>query len=246
MKPIEAALRKRQDKGRYWWELRACAYWDRFDATKIMYQDIAWHPQFSVDSAARLSNNTVYFLPTEDLWAIACLNSPIAWWYSWRAAVHGKDEALRFFTWFLEAFPIPQPTDRQKTAASDVVRQLVEITGTQQETRRTILDWLRVQYEIAKPSLKLQSPTGLDSDGFVAEVAKVRGKKKPLTAAALKALRDEHAHSIEPARKLAAEALKLETQLSNLVNQAYGLTPEEVALLWETAPPRMPIGMPPC
>jgi diketogulonate reductase-like aldo/keto reductase len=41
-----------------------------------------------------------------------------------------------------------------------------------------------------------------------------------------------------------AEALKLENQLSDLVNEAYGLTPDEVALLWQTAPPRMPIPRP--
>jgi hypothetical protein len=27
------------------------------------------------------------------------------------------------------------------------------------------------------------------------------------------------------------------------VNEAYGLTAEEVALLWRTAPPRMPVGV---
>ena len=37
------------------------------------------------------------------------------------------------------------------------------------------------------------------------------------------------------------EALKLERRLAELVNVAYGLTPEEVDLLWRTAPPRMPI-----
>ena len=117
---------------------------------------------------------------------------------------------------------------------------IIEITANQQATRRTILDWLRVEYEIEKPTLKLQSPIDLDSDGFVAEVKKVRGKKKPLTAAGLKALRDEYARSLEPARKLAAEA-KLEHEISDLVNAAYGLTPDEIALMWATAPPRMPI-----
>jgi hypothetical protein len=34
--------------------------------------------------------------------------------------------------------------------------------------------------------------------------------------------------------------LQLERQLSDLVNEAYGLTPDEVALMWQTAPPRMP------
>ena len=62
-----------------------------------------------------------------------------------------------------------------------------------------------------------------------------------MSAAALADLREEYARSIEPARALAAEALALENEVSNLVNAAYGLTPEEIALMWETAPPRMPI-----
>jgi len=38
--------------------------------------------------------------------------------------------------------------------------------------------------------------------------------------------------------------LKLELTLSDLVNQAYGLTTAEIELLWKTAPPRMPIPPP--
>ena len=57
----------------------------------------------------------------------------------------------------------------------------------------------------------------------------------------LKALRDEDTQTLTPARALAAEALTLERQLSDLVNTAYGLTPAEVQLMWDTAPPRMPI-----
>ena len=58
-------------------------------------------------------------------------------------------------------------------------------------------------------------------------------------------MRDEHTRTLEPARALAAETLTLERTLSDLVNQAYGLTPAEIALMWQTAPPRMPIP-PPC
>ncbi|MBD2294914.1 hypothetical protein H6G06_15850 [Anabaena sphaerica FACHB-251] len=42
-------------------------------------------------------------------------------------------------------------------------------------------------------------------------------------------------------QSLKNEALKLEQRLSDLVNQAYQLTPEEIDLMWRTAPPRMPI-----
>jgi hypothetical protein len=104
-----------------------------------------------------------------------------------------------------------------------------------------LLDWLRVEYGIEKPSNKLLAVTDLDSDTWAGEVKRIRGKKLPLTAAGVHALRDEYTRTIEPARALAAETLKLERALSDLVNQAYGLTPEEIDLMWKTAPPRMPI-----
>jgi len=48
---------------------------------------------------------------------------------------------------------------------------------------------------------------------------------------------DDYAPGIQTRK---AEALRLERRLSDLVNQAYGLTPEEIDLMWKTAPPRMP------
>ena len=80
----------------------------------------------------------------------------------------------------------------------------------------------------------------LDSDALVAEIKKLRGKANPLSAAALKALRAEDARTLAPARLLAAEALKLEHQLSDLVNAAYGLTPAEIELMRDTAPLGIP------
>ncbi len=113
-----------------------------------------------------------------------------------------------------------------------------------QTTRRRLLDWLRVEHDVLKPTLKLKALLNLDSDAFVAEVRKVRGKKRPLSSAALANLRAEHTRSIAPMRALATEALRLEHHLSDLVNAAYHLTPDEIALLWQTAPPRMPVGGP--
>ena len=69
---------------------------------------------------------------------------------------------------------------------------------------------------------------------------RIRGKKHPLSSAGLHALRDEYTRTIAPARALAAETLALERTLSDLVNQAYAITPAEIDLMWQTAPPRMP------
>ena len=100
---------------------------------------------------------------------------------------------------------------------------------------------MRGENGIEKPSNKLLALTELDSNSWVSEVKRIGGKKQPLSSAGLDALRDEYSRTIEPARALAAETLTLERTLSDLVNQAYALTPVETALMWQTAAPRMPV-----
>jgi hypothetical protein len=56
----------------------------------------------------------------------------------------------------------------------------------------------------------------------------------------LRDLKGGYVDMAEPVRQARTEAAALERRLSDLVNDAYGLTVEEVDLLWKTAPPRMP------
>lgn len=240
MKPLEESLRKRQDKGRNWWELRSCAYWNEFDRPKIVYQEIQFHPRYALDAAGLYGNNKTFFIPSGDLYLLAVLNSPLIWWHNWRFLPHMKDEALSPVAFLMETLPIAKPTAQTKAEIEQTAHSLIQAARSQQETRRALLDWLRIEHEIEKPSQKLQYPFDLDSDAFVAEAKKARGRKNPLSAAGLRSLRDEYARTIEPAQRLAGEALALEHRLSDLINAAYGLTPDEVALMWATAPPRMP------
>jgi len=71
----------------------------------------------------------------------------------------------------------------------------------------------------------------LDSNTWVSEVKRLRGKKQPLSSADLHALRDEYTRTIEPTRALAAETLTLERTLSDLINRAYNLTSAEIDLM---------------
>lgn len=223
-KPMEDALRKRQDKGRHWWELRSCAYWNEFDRPKTVYQEIQFHPGYALDTAGQCGNNKTFFIASSDSYLLAVLNSPLAWWHNWRYLPHMKDEALSPVGFLMESLPIARPSDSIRGKTQTAVTRVIDITRQQRETRQALFDWLQVEYDIAKPSTKLKSPADLDCDAWVGEVKKVRGKKKPLSAAGLANLREEYARSIEPARALAAEALTLENEISNLVNEAYGLT----------------------
>lgn len=219
-------------------------YWHLLEAPKLIYQDITWRASFCLDTMGTYMNNTVYFLQSSDLWILSVLNSPIGWWYAWRKAQHGKDEALRYFNTFVEEFPIPLPSSEQRESCEQASSRLIELSKGQQDAASSLLDWLKIEHEIPEPSNRLRNPFDLDSDDFIAEIRKVRGRKKPLSLAALRSLRDEHRKTIVPAQALATEARGLEQRISDLVNEAYGLTPDDVRLMWETAPPRMPIKSP--
>ena len=225
-----------------WYELQdPIAFYEEFEKPKIYYQEIQFYPNYAFDKSYMYGNNKTSFIASEDMYLLGVLNSPLLWWYNWRYLPHMKDEALAPMGYLVENIPIVRPTDLIRNQIEAAVKRLVEMTQAQQEIRRECLDWLRVEHALGKPSKKLQMLIGLDSDAFVAEVKKLRGKKNPLSVAALRSLRDEYTRTIEPARIQAAEALNLERQISDLVNEAYGLTPDEVALMWKTAPPRMPI-----
>ena len=225
-----------------WYEIQdPIAFHEEFRRVKIYYQEIQFYPAYALDQEGMFGNNKTSFIPSGDLYLLAVLNSPLMWWHNWRFLPHMKDEALAPVGYLVEQFPIVKPTTAIREAAETTVQRLIDLASRQQQTQRTLLDWLRIEYGIAKPSNKLLAPAGLDSDTWVSEVKRIRGKKQPLSSAGLHALRDEYTRTIEPARALAGETLTLERTLSNLVNQAYGLTPAEIALMWQTAPPRMPI-----
>jgi REP element-mobilizing transposase RayT len=70
----------RTDKGDFWWELRACDYYQAFKKPKIMYQTFQVKPCFVYDEKGLFCNNSMWIIPTESIALLALLNSQMAWW----------------------------------------------------------------------------------------------------------------------------------------------------------------------
>ena len=105
-----------------------------------------------------------------------------------------------------------------------------------------MLDWLRTEFDVETRGQRLEDFGALDADAFVTEVRRRRPwPVGTLTPAALAALRAGYAEQAVPLQQRPVEATALERRRADLVNAAYGLTPEKVALMWSTAPPRMPV-----
>lgn len=245
MKPLEDRLRNRRDKGQYWWELRTCSHYAIFSDPKIVYQEIQYSPSFALDESGHFANNKVFMLPTADAYLLGVLNSPLVWWFNWRFLPHMKDEALSPTAVKMSDLSVAEPpTDIAEQVVSRV-ESLTEIGTRRVEATRTLHDWLWVEFGIEKPGQKLSNPYGIDSATFVAEVKKRRQGTSTVSAAELRRLRAEFESVVVGLQTDELDGLRMEREISDLVNKAYGLTPEQIDLLWKTAPPRMPkVGRP--
>lgn len=71
---------KRSDKGDYWWELRACAYYDEFSLPKLFYQTFQVRPCFIYSDKSVFCNNSMWFITIKDKALLSLLCSNMGWW----------------------------------------------------------------------------------------------------------------------------------------------------------------------
>jgi hypothetical protein len=226
-----------------WFEIQdSVDYWELFTKPKILYQEIQFHPRFALDVEGYFSNNKVFLIPTADLYLLAVLNSPLMWWHNWRYLPHMKDEALTPKGESIALLPVAPPTDEIRSEVEPAVARLIALTGQERQTVAEMLNWLQFEFGIEKPGQKLLDFPALEAKAFVNEVKKQRPRPTGrLGPAALTALQKTFQEYARPVLKIRAEMEQRERQLSDLINQAYQLTPAEIELLWQTAPPRMPV-----
>jgi hypothetical protein len=126
LKRYEDKLKKRSDQGKFWWELRACAYYANFSDPKIIYPDIAKRPEFAYDVTGAYSGNTSYIIPTGELYLLGVLNSSVVEFFYNQISSTIQQGYLRFIAMYMERIPIPDPTPDQRAAIEALVRKLLD------------------------------------------------------------------------------------------------------------------------
>ena len=118
-------LKKRDDQGQFWWELRSCAYYEGFENPKITWGNLATEPKFAFDDTGSYISAPANIIPTNDLSLLAILNSPISrWWISLQAAVRSGG-FLEYKPMYVGEIPIPATTDKEKTPIIERVRTIL-------------------------------------------------------------------------------------------------------------------------
>jgi type I restriction-modification system DNA methylase subunit len=140
LKPYAERAQTRLDKGDYWWELRACDYYDQFEKPKIVYPDIAKESRLAFDTEGMYFANTVYFIPVNDLYLLGLLNSKLIFNYFKRiASVLGDPDKGGRLRWFRQDVmkipirPINLSIPTEKAIHDQVVALVTEMLALQKE-----------------------------------------------------------------------------------------------------------------
>ncbi|MEZ4621092.1 MAG: TaqI-like C-terminal specificity domain-containing protein [Caldilineaceae bacterium] len=114
-------LIKRWDQGQYFWELRACAYWEEFEQPKILYQEIATYQAFAWDQDGFYTNNKSFLIPNSSYYLLALLNSAGAWFFMDKVASKLQGGAYAMQTPYVSQIPIPQAASAKQTLLETLV-----------------------------------------------------------------------------------------------------------------------------
>jgi hypothetical protein len=117
----------RSDQGRFWWELRSCAYWQAFEQPKIVWPDISKLPRFSMDTEHRYLGNTGYIIPGGDYYQLGILSSWATWFFISKTAqplrLRGDRWQYRLIAQFMEEVPIPDAPEAERDAIANLARR---------------------------------------------------------------------------------------------------------------------------
>ncbi|MGO8494500.1 Eco57I restriction-modification methylase domain-containing protein [Rhizobium ruizarguesonis] len=107
-------LIKRYDKGQYFWELRACAYWEAFEEPKIIVPAIAERPEAAPDTSGYYCNNKATVFLTKDIgFILAVVNSAVALWFARQTFSAKQGGFFDFEPRYSGAFVVPKATTQQ-------------------------------------------------------------------------------------------------------------------------------------
>ncbi len=123
--PFKQKAESRTDKGDFWWELRACDYYDEFEKPKIMYQKFQVKPCFIFDESGLFCNDSMWIIPSSDKVLLSILNSKMGWWLISKYCTAIQNGYQLIWKYFGQ-IPIPKYDEKQAKPIILIVDQILK------------------------------------------------------------------------------------------------------------------------
>nr|NQU93932.1 Eco57I restriction-modification methylase domain-containing protein [Bacteroidota bacterium] len=237
--PFEERAKKRTDKGDFWWELRACDYYNKFAKPKIMYQKFQVKPCFIYDEQGLYCNDSMWIIPTENKALLGVLNSKMGWWLITKYCTQIQNGCQLIWKYFGQ-IPVPELNSVELT---ELVEKMIELTQKQQTITNNFIKYLNSQFSIEILNRKLESWHELEFSEFIKELRKSITNtnktriKNGLQPIVLPTKKDEmewmelFETKRAEAQTLKSEIKKTDKEIDQMVYELYGLTEEEIKIV---------------
>jgi type I restriction-modification system DNA methylase subunit len=226
--PWKDRLEKRATK-QEWWELQQAqfAYLANFKAPKTLYNRFTNRPQFSFMPDEIYTNDAPYFIPSNDEFLAAFMNSRAAWFVLSSYATRLQNGYYQLLGRHVEPMPIPDVPEQQRAL-------VVELGRTCQTAAEHMAQTVRMGvHRLSDLSATIRTIAAFESWPSLtfAELQALLKKRCKVTIPV--AERNEweawfSAHKAE-ASALAATIAAAEAEIDRIVYRLFDLTPTEIA-----------------
>jgi len=229
--------KKRGDKGEFWWELRACAYYDAFEGNKIVYPNFFGTPSsFSLVKAGVYTNNKVYLIANANNYALGVLNSKVMWFILSGMCTFKSGQYYDMHSIYVEKFPIPDASHAEQQIIADLAVSIQTLAESRFKLEASMHH--RIACDLggstdAKLNKKLHNWFDLDAVQFRKEVKKAFKTDIPLAERS-----DWEAYLQSQAQKVTDLTMQIQTkeaELNQCVYRLFKLSDKDVILLEESS-----------
>jgi hypothetical protein len=140
LEPFSSAAEKRWDKGDYWWELRACEYYNEFEKPKIIVPAIVQNASYTYDTEGFYSNDKTTIIAVDDLYLLGLLNSKTLDFVLHSIASTKAGGYFEYKPMYLEQLPICQ-IRLEEPAERAVHSKIVELVKTMLSNHERLKQW---------------------------------------------------------------------------------------------------------
>ncbi len=113
--PFRDRLIKRNDQGKYFWELRSCKYWREFERSKLVFPAIAHDVEYAPDTESHFSNDKTSICVSDDIVYLLCLlNSNVLWWFIRQIAAAKQGGLYEFKPMYALQVPVSGILSKEK------------------------------------------------------------------------------------------------------------------------------------
>ena len=227
-------LIKRQDKGKNYWNLRACDYYDKLEQPKLIYYHTALNHGFYYDTEGYYISANCYFIANADKYLQCVLNSKLFHFVKkYLFPSFGDSEKggrVRLDANKMNTLPILKIEESQKDFYIKKADKMLLLNKQLQETKQNFTNELGLE----KLTKKLQNFEELEFDEFIKEYAKAK-KLKFADKLHERNFKQEWQAIFENDKalvgKLKDEIAKTDKEIDEMVYKLYDLSEDEIRIV---------------